>query len=233
MAWTRAAVGALLVLSASLVALCWGLYAFGATDFPSDMAPSAYRAPPALRARYLRIEADGVETLPRMNPVSAWGYLALAARQHEPANAQLSLLGHTAHHVLLRNPHHRGGARWHLASWAASIRISRDWTLDQAIDTHLAESRFGRGATGIEQAARAWYGRPLDDLGPEESLALIALLKGPGYYDPICKPEHFADRYLWTASHTGMPDPQAALRNATARMLPSTCPAPFASADRP
>ena len=96
--------------------------------------------------------------------------------------------------------------------------------LERMVDTILAESTFGRGAKGIEQAALAWYGRPLDDLVPEERLLLITLMKGPSHYDPVCRPERFAQRYPWAAKRAGFADAGSALRAALARMRPSACP---------
>ena len=93
------------------------------------------------------------------------------------------------------------------------------------VDTVLAEGGFGRDARGIEQAATAWYGRSLADLAPEERLLLIALMKGPSYFDPVCHPQRFADRYRQVARRAGHPDTDRARRAALARMLPSACPA--------
>ena len=92
------------------------------------------------------------------------------------------------------------------------------------VGTVLAEAGFGRNARGIEQAAQAWYGRPLADLVPEERLLLIALMKGPSYYDPACRPERFADRYRRLATKAGGFDPDTALPRALARLSNQNCP---------
>jgi hypothetical protein len=55
---------------------------------------------------------------------------------------------------------------------------------DDIADTLLAESVYVRCSIGIEQAAPAYFGRPATQLRPQESLALVALLKGPGWHDP-------------------------------------------------
>lgn len=92
------------------------------------------------------------------------------------------------------------------------------------VDTVLAESGFGRNARGIEQAAQAWYGRPLADLVPEERVLLIALMKGPSYYDPACRPERFANRYRHLAAKAGGFDADTALPRALARLSMQGCP---------
>ena len=55
-------------------------------------------------------------------------------------------------------------------------------------------------------------------------LLLIALMKGPSHYDPVCRPERFAQRYPWAAKRAGFADAGSALRAALARMRPSACP---------
>ena len=227
MARVRAILGTLLVVAGFVVALCFGLYAVGASDFPDYRQPNRYRAKPDLRALYLDVEAGGIEDVPRLNPVSAWGYRLwqLSGWQGAPVDSQRGLLSRAGRTLAMRQAHPTRGLRGHLLDSAATIRASRDWPLERMVDTILAESTFGRGAKGIEQAALAWYGRPLDDLVPEERLLLIALMKGPSHYDPVCRPERFAQRYPWAAKRAGFADAGSALRAALARMRPSACPA--------
>ena len=227
MARIRALLGTLLVIAGFVVALGFGLYAVGASDLPEHREPNRYRAKPDLRALYLDVEAGGIEDVPRLNPVSAWGYRLwqLSGWQSASLDSQLGLLSRAGRSLSMRQAHPTHGLRGHLLDSAAAIRVSQDWPLERMIDTILAESTFGRGAKGIEQAALAWYGRPLDDLVPEERLLLIALMKGPSHYHPVCRPERFAQRYPWAAKRAGFADAGSALRAALARMRPSACPA--------
>ena len=224
MAWFKAVLATLLVLAALVVGLCFGLYAIGASQFPDDVEPNGYRAAPDLRALYRQVEAGGIEDVPRLNPVSVWAHwLGLVADpQRGLRDGRLRLLGHAGRALVMRRPPERG-TRWHLANLAATIRVSRHWEMDRMVDTLLAEGWFGRNATGIEQAATVWYGRPLADLVPEERLLLIALMKSPSYFDPACRPERFAGRYRWAATQAGGLEPDAALRRALARLSPQAC----------
>ena len=226
MAWIKSLLVTLLVLVALLVGLCFGLYAIGASQFPDDLEPNGYRAAPELRALYRQVETGDIDDVPRLNPVSVWGYwlLYVADPQRGPLDDQLRLLGHAGRSLVMRQPPARG-ARWHLANLAATVRVSRHWEMDRMVDTLLAEGGFGRNTTGIEQAAQAWYGLPLGDLVAEERLLLVALMKGPSYYDPTCFPERFATRYRWAVAQTGMADPNAASVRALARLRPQPCPA--------
>ncbi|MBD9468464.1 transglycosylase domain-containing protein [Pseudoxanthomonas sp. PXM01] len=226
MAWIRALLGTLLALAVLVVGLCFGLYAYGVSGLPDDLEPTRYRAAPELRALYLDMEAGGIEDVPRLNPLSVWSYGLWhnAGRQREPLGSQLRLLGHAGRALMIRREAGQAGAtRWHLINLAATIEVSRHWRMDRMVDTLLAESGFGRNATGIEQAAHAWYRRPLAELVPEERLLLIALMKGPSYYDPCRNPERFGQRYRDLAARATGFDPDAALPRAVARLSPPDC----------
>ncbi len=225
MAWTRALLASLLVIAALFVGLCFGLHAYGASGLPDDSEPNRYRATPALRALYLDVEVGDVDGVPRLNPVSAWGYWLwhLSGRQHEPLDSRLRLLGHAGRALVVRKTLPGNATRWHLTNLAATVHVSRHWDMDRMVDTLLAEEWFGRNATGIEQAASAWYGRPLANLMPEEQLLLIALMKGPSYYDPCRNPERFAQRYRDVAARAKGFDPDTALRRAVVRLSPPGC----------
>ncbi len=84
-----------------------------------------------------------------------------------------------------------------------AVKVSRQWTRDQAVNTILAESWFSGDRSrneviGIEAAAAFYFGVPPAELQPQESLALIALLKGLSWFDPFCNRERFEKRYAQT-----------------------------------
>lgn len=225
MAWLRALLVTLLLSAALVVGLCFGLYAMGASQLSGDLAPSRYHVPPEVRALYLKVEAGDVDHVPRLNPVTVWGYWLwhVSGKQREPLGAQLQLLGHAGRTLATRESS-SASARRHLAHLAASIHVSRHWNVEDMVGTVLMESGFGRNTRGIEQAAQAWYDRPLTDLAPGEQVLLIALMKGPSYYDPVCRPARFADRYRGLAAKAGASDADAALRRALARLSRPDCP---------
>lgn len=103
------------------------------------------------------------------------------------------------------------------------VMISREWTFDEVVDTLIGESSYGRGSKGIESASLAYFDVPLSSLQPEETLALLVLLRGPSYYDPVCRRERFEDRYSAVADRLHMDPGRAGLEKATSRMLLSTC----------
>ena len=228
MAWSRALLGTLLVLVALVVGLCFGLHAMGTSRLPDDLKPSRYRAPTDVRALFLKVEAGDVDIgdVPRLDPVSVWGYRLwhVSGKQREPLDEQLRLLGHAGRMLATRESSTASATHWHLVNLAASVHVSRHWRVDDMVGTVLAKAGFGRNARGIEQAAQVWYRRPLADLVPEERLLLIALMKGPSYYDPVCRPERFADRYRHLATKAGGFDADTALSRALARLSKQACP---------
>lgn len=216
-----------LVLLLLYTLLCMGAYLAWARHLPDRLEPAAWRATPQLRAQLLQVEAGMTpdDTVPRLHPLTIvpkiihhidpdepdgpfqrrWRLLSSAARQRHP------------HHLDLRS------AGRHGVEIALAIRISREWTTDQIADTLLAESFYGRCSFGIEQAARAYYGRPLEQLRPQDTLALIALLKGPGWYDPDRNPERFRKRYAQLAGTLGHHGPDWSADAALARLAPAAC----------
>jgi hypothetical protein len=94
---------------------------------------------------------------------------------------------------------------------------------DDIADMLLAESVYVRCSIGIEQAAPAYFGRPATQLRPQESLALIALLKGPGWHDPDRNPERFRKRYAQLAEQPGHRGPAWSADAALARLTPAAC----------
>src|SRR5882757_6653764 len=65
-----------------------------------------------------------------------------------------------------------------------SIKVGATMSKDQIMAGYLNTSYFGRGAFGIQAAARTYYGVDAIDLNPSQCAFLAALLKGPTYYDP-------------------------------------------------
>jgi hypothetical protein len=231
MAVPSAAMRWLLAIPLALIALytilCMAFYIAGARHLPDRLVPNASRLPPGIRAQLLRVEADmgPGDTVPRLHPLTVipqilnsidpdepddpflrrWRLLSSAARQRYP------------HHLRLRNTSRHG------VEIALAIRVSREWTTDDIARTLLAESFYGRCSFGIERAAHAYFGRPLAQLRPQESLALIALLKGPSWYDLDRNPERFRERYAQLAGTLEQHGSDWSADAALARLTPATC----------
>ncbi len=65
-----------------------------------------------------------------------------------------------------------------------SIKIDRQQTKDQILEDYFNTIYYGRGAYGIQTAARAYFGKDAKDLTLEEGAVLASLVQGPSLYDP-------------------------------------------------
>ncbi|MDF9814363.1 transglycosylase domain-containing protein [Streptomyces sp. SPB162] len=65
-----------------------------------------------------------------------------------------------------------------------SIKVGTTLKKSKIMEGYLNTSYFGRGAYGIQAAARTYYGVDSDKLNPSQAAFLAALLKGPTYFDP-------------------------------------------------
>jgi penicillin-binding protein 1A len=75
-----------------------------------------------------------------------------------------------------------------------AIQLERNFTKDEILEFYLNVVWFGRGAYGIGSAAHVYYGKQPADLSLSEVATLIALIKGPAYYDPANHPERALQR---------------------------------------
>lgn len=70
-----------------------------------------------------------------------------------------------------------------------SIRVGSDLDKNEIMAGYLNTAYYGRGAYGIQAAARTYFAKDSADLNVSESAFLASLLKGATYYDPAGSPE--------------------------------------------
>ena len=76
-----------------------------------------------------------------------------------------------------------------------SVELERTFTKDEILEFYMNVVYFGHGSYGLASASDVYFGKPPADLTLGETATLIALLKGPGYYDPAGKhPERVLQR---------------------------------------
>ncbi|SHG30460.1 Membrane carboxypeptidase (penicillin-binding protein) [Jatrophihabitans endophyticus] len=66
-----------------------------------------------------------------------------------------------------------------------AVKLSREYSKDQILEYYLNTVYFGRGAYGIQAAARAFFGRDVEKLTTAQGAVLAGLLRAPAYYDPL------------------------------------------------
>ncbi|WP_329129481.1 penicillin-binding protein [Streptomyces sp. NBC_01476] len=69
-----------------------------------------------------------------------------------------------------------------------SIKLDDKVSKKQILEGYLNTSWFGRGAYGVQRAAKAYYGKDVSQLTTSQGAFLAALLKGAGMYDPSIGP---------------------------------------------
>lgn len=81
-----------------------------------------------------------------------------------------------------------------------AARLERTLTKDRILELYLNSIYFGRGAWGIELAARSYFGKPASALTLSEGVLLAAIIKGPNYYAPDKHPDRARQRYAYVLS---------------------------------
>lgn len=78
-----------------------------------------------------------------------------------------------------------------------ATKMSSAWPKDDVLQAYLNIIYFGRGAYGIAAASRAYFDKPVEDLGIAEGALLAALIQRPSTLDPAVDPEGALDRWSW------------------------------------
>ncbi len=221
--WPFWLLGTAVALVCAYSALCLLAYASGARHLPDTLSPSAYRAPAAIRSQYRAVEAPHATSLPKLNPLTFVPYVLQDMDDDGRTSDSYRMLMWAARIVHYSDRVAVHPRSHHLPEIATAIKISRQWTLDEAANTILAESWYRRDVIGIEAAARFYFGAPLAELQPQETLALVALLKGPSWYDPICNRERFEKRYAQAVEKLGKTGPEWTATAALSRLRPIEC----------
>ncbi|MEO7520298.1 MAG: PBP1A family penicillin-binding protein [Gemmatimonas sp.] len=76
----------------------------------------------------------------------------------------------------------------------AAIAMEKRYSKEQILEAFLNQISFGRGAFGIEMAARQYFGKAAADITLAEAASLAAMPKSPVQYDPARNPTRNRDR---------------------------------------
>lgn len=76
-----------------------------------------------------------------------------------------------------------------------AVQIEKTYTKDEILLLYLNQVYFGRGAYGVEAAAKTFFDKSVTELTLDECAMLVGMVKNPsGYYDPLENPENCMDR---------------------------------------
>jgi membrane peptidoglycan carboxypeptidase len=76
-----------------------------------------------------------------------------------------------------------------------AIKLDNNFSKDQILENYLNTIYYGRGAYGIESAAKTYFGVPAAELTAQQAAVLAVLIRSPGAYDPADNPEGAQDRW--------------------------------------
>jgi membrane peptidoglycan carboxypeptidase len=68
-----------------------------------------------------------------------------------------------------------------------ALKISQQQSKAQILQGYLNTVYFGRGASGVEMGARAWFNKDVDQLSVAEGAVMAALVNAPSYYELAAK----------------------------------------------
>jgi penicillin-binding protein 1A len=84
-----------------------------------------------------------------------------------------------------------------------ALRIERALEKDRILEIYLNDVYLGRGAYGVAQAARSYFGRELGTLSVSEAALLAGLTAAPTRYSPARNPEAAELRRRWVLERMG------------------------------
>ncbi|MFQ6228124.1 transglycosylase domain-containing protein [Nocardia sp. NPDC002869] len=76
-----------------------------------------------------------------------------------------------------------------------SAKMARQWSKDEILTAYLNTIYFGRGAYGINAAAKAYFDKPVQELSVAEGAVLAATIQLPSLLDPESNPEGAKTRW--------------------------------------
>lgn len=76
-----------------------------------------------------------------------------------------------------------------------AVQIEKTYTKEEILLLYLNQVYFGRGAYGVEAAAKTFFDKSVTELTLDECAMLVGMVKNPsGYYDPVENPQNCMDR---------------------------------------
>ena len=76
-----------------------------------------------------------------------------------------------------------------LSEMVIAQEVEKRFGKNQILESYLNNIYFGRGAYGVNAAAKAYFNKDQKDLTPREAAVIIGLTNNPSLYDPIDNPE--------------------------------------------
>jgi penicillin-binding protein 1A len=75
-----------------------------------------------------------------------------------------------------------------------TMRMEREFTKEEILETYLNVIFFGQRAYGVAAAAEVYFGKSLRELSVAEAATLAGLPQAPSRYNPVTSPQHATER---------------------------------------
>lgn len=132
---------------------------------------------------------------PGVDPLAVLRAVWINLRGGEVISGGSTITQQVARNVLL-NPQERAERTLErkLRESILAYRLARRYERDDILTLYLNQTYYGNLAYGIDAAARAYFGKPVGELGLAECALLAGLPQAPALYDPLTDPEAAAAR---------------------------------------
>jgi penicillin-binding protein 1A len=94
-----------------------------------------------------------------------------------------------------------------IKEWITAVRINDQYTKEEVLEIYLNTVPFNYNAFGVEAASQVYFNKPAAALDTLQSATLMAMLRGPTYYNPVRSPDNNRARrneVLEAMSETGV-----------------------------
>jgi 1A family penicillin-binding protein len=146
--------------------------------------------PPACRQATIATEDASFYTNPGIDLRGVLRAVWIDLRGGEVLSGGSTITQQVARNVLL-DPHERAerSLTRKLREGILAYRLTQRYSKDDILALYLNQTDYGNLAFGIDAAARAYFGKPVDDLDLAECALLAGLPQSPSFYDPLTDPE--------------------------------------------
>lgn len=114
-----------------------------------------------------------------------------------------------------------------LRELVVAFKLEHQFAKPEILALYLDTVPFRAPVTGFEMAGRSYFGKPASALDAHEAALLVALLKGPSYYDPLRWPERARQRRDLVLRLMGEPAGSSAPMGVAAPVAPVAPVAPL------
>ena len=93
-----------------------------------------------------------------------------------------------------------------IKEWITAVRINDLYSKEKVLEMYLNTVPFNYNAFGVEAASQVYFNKPAAEIDTLQSAALMAMMRGPTFYNPVSSPEKNKERrdeVLEAMSETG------------------------------